>query len=144
MGKNIDSPSELHGAGKHDEKRTEKDDDEYFQFTGTARYDKTIHSLEGLVNGIAIDGKVNDSEINALRYWIDKNNDHSPIAGLLTLSFNVSTNVLRTMELWTRKSARILFGAATNFRRIIFITTKSHLTCKGFMASWVAYRRMAR
>ena len=75
MGKNIDSPSEYTEPANMNEKRTEKDDDEYFQFTGTARYDKTIHSLEGLVNGIAIDGKVNDSEINALRYWIDKNNE---------------------------------------------------------------------
>ena len=46
---------------------------EYWKFTGPQRLDKEIHTIGGLLCGIAIDGVVTDSEIAALRAWIHEN-----------------------------------------------------------------------
>ncbi len=47
-----------------------EDNVEYFKYTGPQRFDKAIHTLEGIVRGIAIDGKVGDSELSVLTGWI--------------------------------------------------------------------------
>lgn len=48
---------------------------EYFKFTGRSRLDKSINSLVGLVEGIAIDGSINAEEIGFLRLWLRENVD---------------------------------------------------------------------
>lgn len=44
----------------------------YIRFTGRARLDKAINSLAGMIEGIAIDGVVNDSELGFVRAWLDE------------------------------------------------------------------------
>ena len=45
---------------------------DYFKFTTRARLDKSINSLVGIVEGIAIDGAINSSELTFLRMWLDE------------------------------------------------------------------------
>lgn len=42
----------------------------YFKFTHRARLEKSINSLIGIVEGIAIDGLINSSEMNFLKIWL--------------------------------------------------------------------------
>jgi hypothetical protein len=44
----------------------------YMHFTGPARLDKAINSLLGLVEGIAIDGHINDDERSCLHLWLSE------------------------------------------------------------------------
>ena len=46
------------------------DNASYFRFTGRQRLDKAMHSLEGLVRGIAADGRVNKQELYGLTSWL--------------------------------------------------------------------------
>ncbi len=47
------------------------DYDTYRRFTGRAELEKAVNSLLGLVEGIAIDSKINDVEIGFLQTWLD-------------------------------------------------------------------------
>lgn len=49
----------------------------YFKFTGKSRLEKSINSLLGLLEGIAIDGKVTPGEVSILRMWLF---DHADVA----------------------------------------------------------------
>lgn len=49
----------------------------YFRFTGKSRFEKSVNSLLGLLEGIAIDGKVTPGEVAILRMWIS---DHEDVA----------------------------------------------------------------
>lgn len=49
----------------------------YFHFTGKSRLEKSINTLLGLLEGIAIDGKVTPGEISMLRMWLS---DHQDVA----------------------------------------------------------------
>jgi NAD-dependent DNA ligase len=49
----------------------------YFRFTGKGRLDKAINSLLGLLEGIAIDGRVTPGEVSLLRMWLE---DHQDVA----------------------------------------------------------------
>lgn len=49
------------------------DHEKYAKFTTPARLEKSVNSLMGLVEGIAIDGSINSSETGFLRLWL---NDH--------------------------------------------------------------------
>lgn len=46
------------------------DQHEYAKFTRRARLEKTINSLIGLVEGIAIDGRINSAEITFFNRWL--------------------------------------------------------------------------
>lgn len=48
------------------------DNNAYFHFTGPMRLDKAMHTLEGIVRGIAMDGKVLPAEVAALSAWLDE------------------------------------------------------------------------
>ena len=43
----------------------------YFKFTGRSRIDKSINSLLGIIEGIAIDREINSSEIDFLHLWLE-------------------------------------------------------------------------
>jgi NAD-dependent DNA ligase len=43
----------------------------YFKFTGRSRIDKSINSLLGIIEGIAIDREINPSEVNFLHLWLE-------------------------------------------------------------------------
>ena len=49
----------------------------YFHFTGKSRFEKSVNSLLGLLEGIAIDGRVTEGELAILRAWIA---DHGDVA----------------------------------------------------------------
>jgi NAD-dependent DNA ligase len=55
------------------------DEHRYFKFTGRARLDKSINSLMGLIEGIAIDDAINASEIAFFYRWLD---DHKELREL--------------------------------------------------------------
>ena len=49
----------------------------YFKFTGKSRLDKSVNSLLGLLEGIAIDGQITPGEVAVLRMWLS---DHQDVA----------------------------------------------------------------
>jgi len=59
---------------------------EQAQFTQRGQIDKAIHTLEGLLKGIAIDGKINKKENEAITNWIESNINiakHQPFIGIV-------------------------------------------------------------
>lgn len=50
---------------------------EYFRFTGPQRIDKAMHTLEGLIEGIAIDREVNNRELALLTAWIGAHSQYA-------------------------------------------------------------------
>lgn len=54
----------MHFKDRHEDTKT------YFHYTGPQRFDRAIHTLEGLVKGVGADGKVNDRELGELTRWI--------------------------------------------------------------------------
>jgi hypothetical protein len=48
------------------------DNKKYLKFTSRSRLDRAIHTLEGLLRGVAMDGKVNDIEVGAISQWMDE------------------------------------------------------------------------
>lgn len=48
-----------------------RDDDNYkhFNFTGRQRYETAMHTLHGIVQGVAADAKINDAEVKRLIQW---------------------------------------------------------------------------
>jgi hypothetical protein len=51
----------------------------YTKFTTRARLEKSVNSLLGMIEGIAIDGVVNASEIGFLKLWL---RDHQEVSSL--------------------------------------------------------------
>ncbi len=47
----------------------------YYRFTGPARLEKAVNSLLGLIEGVSIDGVINDAEIRFIRSWLDENRE---------------------------------------------------------------------
>jgi hypothetical protein len=54
---------------KENKKLIDYDNFSFRKFTGKAEISKTIHTLEGLVSGIQLDGQISNTEINELKYW---------------------------------------------------------------------------
>jgi BRCA1 C Terminus (BRCT) domain len=48
---------------------------EYAKFTGKARFEKSVNSLVGIIEGISIDGAINASEIAFLDNWLLEHRD---------------------------------------------------------------------
>lgn len=46
------------------------DQQSYMHFTGPARLEKSVNSLLGIVEGIAIDGHINETELDFLHLWL--------------------------------------------------------------------------
>lgn len=46
---------------------------EYRRYTGTMELERAVHTLEGIMKGIALDNKINTKEINFLYDWLDEN-----------------------------------------------------------------------
>lgn len=54
------------------------DHNKYMRFTGPSRLQKSVNSLIGIVAGIAVDGAINDRELNFLQIWLD---EHREVGG---------------------------------------------------------------
>jgi NAD-dependent DNA ligase len=52
-----------------------KDHRSYFNFTGRARIEKAVNSLAGFIEGISIDGVINASELEILRFWLEEHSE---------------------------------------------------------------------
>lgn len=57
--------------------RSELDDLSYFRYTSKGQLDKYLHTLEGIIKGVAIDRKINQLELKELQSWC---NDYINIA----------------------------------------------------------------
>jgi NAD-dependent DNA ligase len=53
-----------------------EDHAEYLKYTGPSQLDKAIHSLEGIVRGISIDGRVNRAELETLLIWLKEHQQY--------------------------------------------------------------------
>lgn len=51
------------------------DQQKYIQFTSRARIEKSVNSLLGLVEGIAIDSSINSTEVSFLNLWLSEHSD---------------------------------------------------------------------
>lgn len=63
----------------------------YYLFTSKSRLDKAINSLLGLVEGISVDLKINDDELNYLAQWISEQDEyqtHHPFNELIPVVSN--------------------------------------------------------
>ncbi|MDP1686105.1 BRCT domain-containing protein [Hydrogenophaga sp.] len=80
----------------------ESDVREYFRFTGKGRLEKSINSLLGLLEGIAMDGVVTAGEVAMLRMWLADHQDvanRHPFSELVpALTAAVSDGVLEADE----------------------------------------------
>ena len=52
---------------------SDPDDLSYLRFVTPNRRDKAIHTLEGILSGIWLDGRINQDEVGELREWISDN-----------------------------------------------------------------------
>lgn len=48
----------------------------YYRFTGKSRLDKAINTLVGLIEGIALDGVINDKEMGLLHLWLAEHEEY--------------------------------------------------------------------
>ena len=53
------------------------DDASYIKHCGWQNLNKSLHTLRGIIDGIAIDGEVNGEEVCELRNWCDENSSFS-------------------------------------------------------------------
>lgn len=47
----------------------------YWKFTGRARLDKSVNSLLGIIEGISIDGEINELEVGYLELWLSEHQE---------------------------------------------------------------------
>lgn len=52
-----------------------EDHKSYHKYAGRSRIDKSVNSLLGIVEGISIDGKINDDEVHFLNLWLSEHQD---------------------------------------------------------------------
>jgi hypothetical protein len=88
------------------------DDMSYFEHSFKSALDKAVHTLEGIIKGIAIDGKINKSEIAELNSWC---NDYvgircrSPFTELIPLIKKAITD-----RIFTKEEIADIFWSAKN------------------------------
>lgn len=65
----------------------------YARFTEKAEIDKSVHELEGLLQGILLDGAVNDAQVDGLKLWSNFHTTYEhkhPFSELLPIVRNVT------------------------------------------------------
>jgi hypothetical protein len=78
-----------------------QDHEPYVQYTSKARMDKAINTLIGVVEGISIDAKINDLEIEFLRQWVEEHQDikhQHPFTELLPVVADALTDCKITID----------------------------------------------
>lgn len=100
-----------------------RDHEAYRRFTGRAEFEKAVNSLLGLVDGIAIDAKINDNEIGFLQAWLDDhriNSSRHPFNELFPLVEQAASDGILTEDeradiawLCGRLTSTEYFNAAT-------------------------------
>lgn len=78
-----------------------EDNCSYFKFTGRPRLDKAIHTLEGLLKGIAADDVISAKELLIVRGWLAEHEefaDRHPFSEIIPLLTRVLTDDRMTNE----------------------------------------------
>jgi NAD-dependent DNA ligase len=73
----------------------------YFRFTGPGRLEKAINSLIGLIEGISIDGIINDTEVSFINKWLQENAElahHHPFTELMPVVAEAIADGVLTIE----------------------------------------------
>ena len=80
-----------------------KDNLNYRQFTGKSEAHKAFNSLRGIVDGISLDNKINQKEIDELDKWCDKHEflaNKNPFNDLITnIQVIISDNIITEEEI---------------------------------------------
>ena len=77
------------------------DEKNYWQFTTRSEADKAIHSLKGILTGIALDEEVNSSEVDELLGWTKIHHDligRNPFREFMLLIQEIGQDGLSTIE----------------------------------------------
>lgn len=79
------------------------DDSSYRFYTGKSEAHKAFNSLRGIIEGIALDTKINQKEIDELDWWCDKHEfltDKNPFNDLITnIQVIISDNIVTEEEI---------------------------------------------
>lgn len=79
------------------------DDSSYRFYTGKSEAHKAFNSLRGIIEGIALDTKINQKEIDELDWWCDKHEfltDRNPFNDLITnIQVIISDNIVTEEEI---------------------------------------------
>ena len=86
----------------------------YFRFTDPGRLEKAINSLIGLIEGVSIDGIINDTEVSFINMWLQENAElthQHPFTELMpvvaeAIADGVLTNEERLNILWLCEKLR--------------------------------------
>ena len=74
---------------------------DYFKFTGRARFEKSINSFLGIIEGISVDSIINSGEVKFLHLWLDEHrkiqNQH-PYNELIPVVENAIADGVLTLE----------------------------------------------
>ena len=62
---------------QRDEDIRGEDTRHYGRYTGPQRLDKALHTLEGLLKGIALDGAISVDEVQGVRKWMAEHAEHA-------------------------------------------------------------------
>jgi hypothetical protein len=107
---------------------------EYINFTSRARLEKSVNSLLGLIEGIAIDSAINKSEVEFLNLWllehcdVQKLHPYNELVPVVRAA--VSDGSRRTNTMMSYGYVSVLGQASTLIRRRPIF--------RGFMQSWAA------
>jgi NAD-dependent DNA ligase len=101
----------------------------YYRFTGRARLEKALNSLIGLIEGISIDGVINDKEVAYVEAWLNENRQlqsSHPFSELMpvvdaAIADGILTDDERQNILWLcerLKSAEFFEAATADMQRL--------------------------
>jgi len=118
---------------------TEREFDEYVHLTGPGRLSRALHTLEGLLLGIAIDRRINDEELKSLTAWVRANeefSDRTPFTELIPLL----SHVLADRQITEEERADVLWccGRFTSEDGFYAETTANMQRLQGILAGVIA------
>lgn len=101
----------------------------YYRFTSRARLEKALNSLIGLIEGISIDGVINEKEVHYIEAWLDENDQlrsSHPFTELIpvvdrAIADGILTDDERQNILWLcerLKSAEFVNGVTADIQRL--------------------------
>lgn len=117
------------------------DHEPYFKFTNRSRLEKSINSLIGIVEGIAIDSMINSSEMNFLKLWLGEHvelRDRHPFNELVPVVQQALTDGVLSPEekediLWLCERLR----SADYFNEVTADLQRLHALMAGIVADGV-------
>jgi hypothetical protein len=74
---------------------------DYFKFTGRARFEKSVNSFIGIIEGISVDSIINRAEVEFLNLWLDEHQkirNRHPYNELIPVVENAIADGVLTLE----------------------------------------------